>query len=142
MAKILVVDDEPTVRAFLYRGMQGRHHVMMAGNGLEALLLFQNYPVDLIICDIHMPEINGPELVHRLREIHGDDAIRVVFITGYPTAFDVPVLLKPFRISDVLTAVQDALENVKPVPTSLDKRISRVRSDVRSLLKRQQLQTT
>ncbi len=79
---ILVVDDEPA----LLRGMQ-RHlrdfHIDVAHNASEALraLRLRNY--DMVLCDVMMPGMTGPELYYRTKEELGDpSAERFVFMTG------------------------------------------------------------
>jgi CheY-like chemotaxis protein len=57
--------------------------VLVAGNGREALELMAREPrhIDLLLTDVMMPEINGPELAERVREQRAD--IRIVFMSGY-----------------------------------------------------------
>ena len=73
MAKILVVDDEAGIREMLSDAL------MLAGfdcsvsvDGFDALKALRETPVDLIICDVNMPRMNGYELLERLRE-QGND---------------------------------------------------------------------
>ncbi len=81
-ARLLIVDDEPA----LLRGMQ-RHlrdyQVDTATNGAEALKLLEVNQYDLILCDVMMPEITGPELYFQVERDHGVAvARRFVFMTG------------------------------------------------------------
>ncbi|MBI1382410.1 MAG: response regulator [Planctomycetaceae bacterium] len=70
-AKILIVDDSRTVRAVLKRTIQlagfDASGVREAGNGLEALTALEADGADVVLTDIHMPEMNGVELVQALR---------------------------------------------------------------------------
>jgi len=72
--RILVVDDEPEIRASVVEFM-GKffHHVDAAANGAEALQLYQqalaqNQAFDVILSDIKMPVMNGWELMHALKQ--------------------------------------------------------------------------
>jgi two-component system, NtrC family, response regulator AtoC len=65
---ILVVDDEPHMRRVLEIMLhQAGYQVYVAGNGIEALQILHSMPVDLVITDMRMPEMNGLELLVRLR---------------------------------------------------------------------------
>jgi len=69
MGKVLVIDDDAQVRRVVRRliEMEG-HQVAEAESGKIALRLLANDPADLIITDIYMPEMDGIELLTRLRE--------------------------------------------------------------------------
>ena len=62
----LVVDDEPKMRRVLEIMLQKMgHRVLCAGNGREALEIFEANAVDLVITDLRMPEMDGIELAQR-----------------------------------------------------------------------------
>ena len=68
---ILVVDDELVIREILYRGLRRfGHQVLLAADGHEALecLHASPDPVDLVITDYNMPNMNGLTLIKRIRE--------------------------------------------------------------------------
>jgi CheY-like chemotaxis protein len=69
MARILFVDDELTTveMAKLILTAKG-HQVICAGNGIEALNKIEHEPIDLVITDILMPEMDGYELIRELRK--------------------------------------------------------------------------
>ena len=80
---ILLADDEPIVlglaRTILKR--QG-YRVISAEDGQKALELFQREPcVDLVLTDVVMPELTGPQLVHRIHSINKD--VRCIYMSGY-----------------------------------------------------------
>lgn len=81
---ILLVDDDGPVRESIADFLaQLGHHVYGCGNGREALAIMEREPVHLVFSDIHMPFVNGHEL---LRNIRGNSAwkdVAVVLITGY-----------------------------------------------------------
>ncbi len=77
--RILVVDDSPVARKVVRRslGMTGLPiaEIHEAGSGVEALEVLRRDWVDLVVCDVHMPEMNGQELVEHMRV---DDTLRGV----------------------------------------------------------------
>lgn len=85
MLKVLVVDDELLVRSGIVMetawDQAGCEVVAEASNGIEALDAVHRYNPDLIICDIRMPQMDGIEMLTRLRE-EGND-VYVVFLTAY-----------------------------------------------------------
>ena len=111
MATILVVDDDPAVRAIVAEilGDFG-HQVLGAGGGIEALGLLESTPtIDLLITDVRMPDISGLELAARARRER--DGLRVILISGYFLAANVGlrVLRKPFRMIELQAAVDAEL---------------------------------
>ena len=79
---VLVVDDEPNILSALRRMLRAQGYcVQTAPGGSEALALLAQAPVDLIISDMRMPEMNGAEFLRRSRE-HVPEAVRIL-LTGY-----------------------------------------------------------
>jgi two-component system response regulator PilR (NtrC family) len=117
--RILVVDDEPSIREFLQIMLKREKMVVeTAVNGREALEKLQDEDFDLIISDIQMPELSGLELLAKVRE--KDPQSLVLMITAFGStesaveamklgAFD--YLTKPFKIDDVKVRIRKALEN-------------------------------
>jgi CheY-like chemotaxis protein len=82
---ILVVEDDEKLRAMLRRTLRGAGwHVRVAEDGREALESFGSETPDLLLTDIDMPNMNGIELVARVRERYPD--LPVVFMSGNPEA--------------------------------------------------------
>lgn len=79
MTNILIVDDSPVMRAFIKRALAASGveagKPLEAGHGKQALEFLRAYPVDLVLSDINMPEMNGEEL---LRAIHEDEVLRKI----------------------------------------------------------------
>ena len=75
MKKILIAEDSSTMRSLLVATIEslGGYQIVEASSGFEALRLLPREPVDLIITDINMPDINGLELVSFVR---GSDLYR------------------------------------------------------------------
>ena len=117
--RILVVDDEEAIQQLLAGVLEmDGHDVAIANNGREALDRVGREPFDLIITDIKMPVMGGPDLYKRLRDEGNPLAQRVIFITGDTVAPDTrkflqgiknTVLSKPFRLRDVRESVASAL---------------------------------
>ena len=113
--RLLVVDDEPMVADVTRRMLEKRGHVVrMASAPDEVLGLWveQGAAIDLVICDVAMAQMRGPELVARMAE-RGPPP-RVLFITGYSdeavySELPHPVLAKPFTAAALCRAVDDAL---------------------------------
>lgn len=81
MAKVLVIDDDPQVRRIVTRLIESEGHtVIQAENGKVALERYAGDPADLVISDIYMPEMDGIELLMRLREAFPD--ARLVAMSG------------------------------------------------------------
>ncbi|MBN1270037.1 MAG: PAS domain S-box protein [Kiritimatiellae bacterium] len=81
---ILVVEDEETVRRLTVRILQSLgYNVIDAAQGGEALLICERHraPIDLVLTDVVMPHIGGPEMVKRLRGIRSD--FEVLYMSGF-----------------------------------------------------------
>lgn len=81
MAKILVVDDEASVRTILKRTMENAgHQVIEACDGKEGIKLYHESQPDIMITDIVMPEKEGIEVIMELRQDYPD--IKIIAISG------------------------------------------------------------
>ncbi len=120
MARILVVDDEAAVRAAIRKILsRAGHDVLEAADGKTALTMYQNDPVDVIIMDIYMPEMDGIEATIRLKHEFPDMKIVAVSGGGYLDKAKIlerearlgtlRTLAKPLHEQDILDAVSDAL---------------------------------
>jgi CheY-like chemotaxis protein len=116
-ARLLVVDDEDTVRAVLSRILAAEgYEVSQARNGREALeRLAATRGVDAVLTDIIMPELGGRELVERLAAEY--PGLPVICMSGYPrdavggggSAGASPFLQKPISAEVLIRAVEDVL---------------------------------
>lgn len=117
--KILIVDDEEAVRHILDKrlSMEG-YFCKTSNNGKEALEHFYKESFSLIISDIKMPEMNGIELLKRVKAIH--PKMKMIMVTAYPEiemaveamkfgAYD--FLIKPVDLELVVLSVKRALES-------------------------------
>ena len=82
---ILVIDDEPSVRRAL-TGLLRRDGYLVgtASNGQHALTQLQERPYDVIVCDLHMPDVDGPAFYAILTRQYPALRQRVIFLTGDP----------------------------------------------------------
>ncbi len=81
MAHILIVEDEPSVRAMLRESLAAEgHDVDEAANGREGLASMENRPAEVVITDILMPEKEGLQFIKDLRQGYPDT--RIVAISG------------------------------------------------------------
>ena len=83
-SKILVVDDDKTVRGFLelFLKTKGFANVVSAENGEDAVKIVEKENVKLILLDVMLPGMNGVEVLRKIKAINKD--ISVIMITGYP----------------------------------------------------------
>jgi two-component system chemotaxis response regulator CheY len=85
MARILVVEDSFSMRAFVRSALEGdaglRAEVIEATSGFDALRLLPRGPYDLVISDINMPDINGLELVRFMRQSEQHKATPILIIS-------------------------------------------------------------
>ncbi|HEY0164172.1 MAG TPA: ATP-binding protein [Sphingomicrobium sp.] len=113
-ARILLVEDDPRVRAATVGALEDLDYEPVAcSSGAEAIALFGAHEFDLVISDVIMPEMTGPELIRHLKETHGDFA--VLFVTGYVGDGETDhlvgyeLLRKPFTVGALANAVSSAL---------------------------------
>jgi DNA-binding response OmpR family regulator len=115
--RILVVDDEPMVRALINRALtDDGFEVIAAANGRAALDAARSAEggFDLIVTNNYMPGLSGPELIARVRQdfpsipiLHVDDISRRDRVADLPA--DVPTIYKPFSIAALRAAVRGLL---------------------------------
>ncbi|MBI2202804.1 MAG: response regulator [Candidatus Rokubacteria bacterium] len=117
---ILVVDDEPEVASVLADMLSGDgHQVETAENGAVALDKLRRRPYDLVLCDLRMPELDGPGLYRALQQRDPQLSRRVIFLTGDVLSSHITEFLegtaafslsKPFDFDEVRQVVQAALQ--------------------------------
>jgi signal transduction histidine kinase len=116
---VLVVDDDAVVRQLIARllGEVG-YHVISAGSGPAALEVARAHPgpLHLAICDLLMPEMQGPEVWKHLRAQRPES--RVLFISGYANEtveppYNLGFLSKPFSQAELLSRVRTVLDEKK-----------------------------
>ncbi|MHB1343857.1 MAG: ATP-binding protein [Thermoleophilia bacterium] len=120
-ATILVVDDEPGVRAFVQRALRAHgYQVVSAASSAEAEAAWRSCPVDLLVSDVIMPGGTGIELLDSLRRLQ--PSLRAVLMSGYTAGAvlerderlsDTRFLAKPFSGDELVAEVGRALEGLQ-----------------------------
>ncbi len=110
---VLVVEDEDDLRRLLLEVLRGRGYTVLdASRPEQAMELSQQYaePIDLLVTDVVMPNMNGPALAAKLRQQR--PALPVLFISGYsePAQAPRPFLKKPFPPEALAQAVRALLD--------------------------------
>ena len=84
-SSLMIVDDSATMRKIIMRTvrMSGLtfDRTEEAGNGKEALDKLAQGPVDLILCDVNMPEMNGPDMVKQVRQMDSCKHTKIVMVS-------------------------------------------------------------
>ncbi|MEO7330756.1 MAG: response regulator [Minicystis sp.] len=112
-ARILLVDDDKMVRAVARRILKPTGvELLDADDGASALLLAAADPgeIDLLITDVMMPDMHGPELAAQLRVSR--PGLSVLYMSGYDSTVvpeGEPFLQKPFTLASLREAVERAL---------------------------------
>lgn len=120
---ILVVEDDPAVRGLVHEALRlSGYDVLVARHGIEALLTGAKHmgPIHLLLTDVVMPQMSGPEVAEKLMVVRPD--IKVLYMSGYPdhpvfsqggvkraTAF----LQKPFTPNVLTQKVREVLDGAK-----------------------------
>ena len=135
-ARILVADDEDSLRWVLTKGLQGAgYEVTAVGDGESALRAVQAEPFDLVFLDVRMPGLDGLTVLERLRAARSDAL--VVVMTAHGTmdtaiqamqrgAYD--YLTKPFDLDEVLLLTERALAAAR-----LSQEVARLRGGLRDV---------
>jgi CheY-like chemotaxis protein len=117
---ILVVEDDDQVRTVVSKGLPRLgYEVLVVRNAEEALALVEKHPgrIDLLLTDVVMPGLSGPQLADRLTARRPET--RVVFMSGYPEAQDPALgfsldgrsyLQKPFALAELAEKIRTALD--------------------------------
>jgi signal transduction histidine kinase/ActR/RegA family two-component response regulator len=117
-ARILVIDDEDSVRDVLSRMLKAKgHQVAVASNGEEGIERFRSEPFDLVFTDLGMPKVSGWEVGKTIKAIN--PKVPIAMITGWGVELDREKLsesgidlsiAKPFNFDQVINLVFEAME--------------------------------
>ena len=120
-ARILVVDDEDDIRKMLKRLLTARgYNVLEADRGLMALRMVKEHAPDLIVLDAMLPEVHGFEIARRIKGSQRYGQLPIIMVSavyrGWRYAEDLKqsfsvdhYIEKPFRIAEMMNAVEDCL---------------------------------
>jgi len=118
MSKILVVEDSPEFSEMLVAVLQAEgHSVMTAEDGLQAITQVEVWNPDLIITDIHMPALNGLEMIRWVRVNSRSKDVPIIGLTAYPRrGLDLAIkagasasLPKPVELQRLIAHVKELL---------------------------------
>ena len=137
MTKILVVDDESSLRELIVTALQGEgFEVLEAGDGLGGIETARRSSPDLVICDILMPNLDGYGTLKVLREDPSTATIPFIFLTGnmergtMRQGMDLGAddfITKPFAIPELLAAVRARLEKQRTAVQEAERKLDELR---------------
>ncbi len=109
---ILVADDSPTIRKFVTISLKmNGYEILSASDGMEALELLPQKPIDLVITDLNMPNVDGFELIRTIRENIDYRDVPIIILSSLDKKEDIDrglkygadsYLIKPFNQKLVL----------------------------------------
>ena len=125
MKKILIVDDDTTLRVALERYLLKRGFVVQtSASGVGALKTFQDDPADLIVSDILMPEMDGFEFCRQIRMSRSGQLVPLIFLSSRSEVEDRvqahsigadDYLIKPFEARELLAKIDAQLERSRRI---------------------------
>jgi CheY-like chemotaxis protein len=128
MHTILLVDDDLALLKLLKALLDGAgFHVLAAKSASEALRMCRRTKIDLLLTDVSMPDLMGPELA--MHVVDFDPDVRVLYMSGSDakslgamglSSMDLALLRKPFSPAALLNAVDGALDLFPPVTAPPD----------------------
>ncbi|MEX0267690.1 response regulator transcription factor [Leptolyngbyaceae cyanobacterium UHCC 1019] len=129
MKRVLVVDDDTTLRMALTRYLEKRSYLVQSvGSATEALSAVEADPPDLIVSDVMMPEMDGFEFCRRLRATRAGQLVPFIFLSskgeveariqGHSMGAD-DYLMKPFEPLELLAKIEAQLERSRRVHSEI-----------------------
>lgn len=112
---ILLVEDDYQVRRWLHGELEKLgYNLLEACDGADALVIAELHPgpIDVIVTDVIMPNVNGVALVRRLLPILPD--VKVIYISGFPGVLPsgIDYLAKPFKLSDLVNNINNLTRDI------------------------------
>lgn len=129
--KVLIVDDDPLVLSTLRTYFSKAPHIVVVGeasDGNEALNIIAKGGIDVVLTDIHMPNMDGVELLQRIKRV--DEPPRFIAITSFDTDETMlkilsfggnGYILKTARPESIISTVEDVMKGgtvISPVPAT------------------------
>jgi PAS domain S-box-containing protein len=119
LARILLIDDEAPVLEVLTLALRRKgYSVDTASDGTKALARLYRKRYDLILCDMRMPELNGPDFYNQIKEKDPELARRIIFTTGdtislvsrrFVDEIGAQLLAKPFELDELVACMNTVL---------------------------------
>lgn len=129
MKRILIVDDDITLKTALIRYLQNRgYSILEASSGTEALSLFEQNPPDVVVSDVIMPGMDGLEFCRRLRATRSGQLVPFIFLSGRKDLDDRiqghqmgadDYLVKPFDPKELVAKIEAQLERSRRIHSEI-----------------------
>lgn len=133
----IIVDDDKEIRNTLLAILENEgYSVETAENGKKAIRLCEKVPFDVALIDIELPDINGTELLHKLKEIR-PKMVKII-ITGHPSVENAAksvnekadgYILKPFKAEKLLEMIKKLVEEKKNEYLQMFTEVERAKKD-------------
>ena len=83
MQRIAIIEDEPSIcELYKIKFEKEGYEVQVAGNGIEGLRLIESFKPHIVLLDLLMPQMNGDEMLQKLRETEWGRSIKVIILTN------------------------------------------------------------
>jgi CheY-like chemotaxis protein len=89
MKKILIIDDELSLRELLKKKFTSTYEVFIAEDGKKGLEIIEKQRPDLVICDINMPVMSGLEMLAELRKTEFGKTVKIIMLTNLAPSPDI-----------------------------------------------------
>lgn len=132
---ILVIDDDKDTRERLSNILTRRGYtVLLAENGVEGLEIARHNVIDVIFCDLIMPQMDGIEFLNKMRDL--TLKAEIIIVSGLPTVEAlaesieknvVEFLIKPLTIEDIFISLNKAKKRLQEKRTTFNSALSRMR---------------
>ncbi len=123
MAKILVVEDEPSLQKLLeYQLKRIGHEIVVVANGQQALASVKSDRPDLVLLDVMLPVMGGFQVLRQLQEDKNTSSIPVIMLSAKGQQHDIAAgidkgvfdyITKPFNIPDLAERIDKALASIE-----------------------------
>ena len=127
-SRILIVEDNQELLTLMFQLLQSKYHVLTATNGREALKVVHDNPIDLIVSDVVMPDINGYELTNALKQDEQFDHLPIILLTANAqeedrmealTAGADDLISKPFKMRELQLRIDNIIANRQRIHSDL-----------------------
>lgn len=140
MKKVLIVDDDITLRTALARYLENYgFEVISAASGVEALALFEQEPPDLVVSDVVMPEMDGFEFCGHVRASQSGQLVPFLFLSsrgeiddrvqGHHMGAD-DYLVKPFQLRELMAKIEGQLARTQRIHAEIERLVHQEATEV------------
>lgn len=123
MKTILIIDDEPAILEVLSSLLEEEgYNTMTASNGREGLACLKAAPVELVLCDVMMPVMDGREVCRAMQKDAHYRSVPIILMSAAGITVSeecryAALLAKPFELDDLLELVDHLIEHPETSPT-------------------------